>query len=103
FAWLISDAWSLDLIGGYGWFKTDQFRSQGSVTPPAVDTVDSHFNSTRSFASTNLTYIAALGNWKLTGSLGYLWSKRDQDAYQENGGFAVDESKQTVKQWNLLG
>ncbi len=102
-AWLISDAWSLDLIAGYGKFSTDQSRTVaiGLLTSAAVD---SDFSSKRSFASTNLTNISGWGNWKLTSSLGYLWSKRDQDAYTENGvtGSAVPESKQTSKQWNLL-
>ena len=102
-AWLISDAWTLDLIAGYGKFNTSQSRTigTGALTTAAVD---SDFSSKRSFASTNLTNIASSGNWKLTSSLGYLWSKRDQNAYDENGptGFSVDESKQTSKQWNLM-
>lgn len=103
FAWLMSDSWSLDLIGGYGKFNTDQSRAVGTgvlTTTP----VDSNFSSKRSFASTNLTNISNWGNWKLTSSLGYLWSKRDQDAYTENGlaATAVAESKQTSRQWNLL-
>jgi hypothetical protein len=65
--------------------------------------VDSEFSSKRSFASTNLTNISGWGNWKLTSSLGYLWSKRDQDSYTENGGIAVAASKQTSAQLNLLG
>ena len=98
FAWLLSDAWSLDLIAGYGWFNTDQSRAALIGVP-----VDSNFASKRAFASTNLTNVSGWGNWKLTGSLGYLWSQRDQDAYTENGGFAVAASKQTSRQWNLLG
>jgi len=99
FAWLMSDAWSLDLIGGVGKFNTDQSRAALTGVP-----VDSNFSSKRSFASTNLTNIANSGNWKLTSSLGYLWSQRDQDGYTENGlsGNSVDGSKQTSKQWNLL-
>ena len=93
FAWLMSDAWSLDLIGGYGKFNTDQSRAIA---------VDSSFSSKRAFASTNLTNISGWGNWKLTSSLGYLWSKRDQHGYDENGGTSVAASKQTSKQWNLL-
>jgi hypothetical protein len=98
FAWLLSDSWSLDLIGGVGKFNTDQSRTG---TAP----VDSNFSSKRGFASTNLTNLSTLGNWKLTGSLGYLWSKRDQDAYTESGvsASAVAGSKQTSQQWNLLG
>ncbi len=101
FAWLISDAWSLDLIGGVGKFNTDQSRTISSAVLIPTP-VDSQFSSTRSFASTNLTNISGRGNWKLTSSLGYLWSQRDQDGYTENGGFAVAASKQTSKQWNLL-
>ena len=104
FAWLLSDSWSLDLIGGVGKFNTDQSRTvgTGALTTAAVD---SDFSSKRAFASSNVTGISALGNWKLTGSLGYLWSKRAQDAYTENGvtGSAVAESTQTSRQWNLLG
>src|SRR6266508_2151071 len=101
FAWLISDAWSLDLIGGVGKFNTDQSRTISSAVLIPTP-VDSQFSSTRSFASTNLTNISGRGNWKLTSSLGYLWSQRDQHGYDENGGFAVAASKQTSKQWNLL-
>src|SRR2546427_11846496 len=50
-----------------------------------------------------MTTSSSVGTWKLTGSLGLLWSKRDQDAYTENGGIAVAASKQTSGQWNLLG
>jgi len=104
FAWLISDAWSLDLIAGYGRFSTDQSRTVGTGVGTSA-AVDSDFSSKRSFASTNLTNISTFGNWKLTGSLGFLWSRRDQDAYTENGvtGSAVPGSKQTSEQWNLLG
>ena len=104
FAWLISDRWSLDVIAGYGTFNTDQSRTIASAGPPPTTVaVDSEFSSKRGFASTNLTNISSFGNWKLTGSLGYLWSKRDQDAYTENGGIAVAASKQSSGQWNLLG
>jgi hypothetical protein len=101
FAWLISDAWTLDLIGGYGKFSTDQSRTVGTglLTTTAVD---SHFSSNRSFVSANLTNISGWSNWKLTTSLGYLWSRRDLDGYTENGGLPVAESKQTAKQANLL-
>jgi len=104
FAWLLSDRWSLDVIGGIGRFNTDQSRTVGTGAGTSA-AVDSDFSSKRSFASTNVTHISTLGNWKLTGSLGYLGSKRDVDAYTENGvtGTAVAGSKQTSKQWNLLG
>ncbi len=98
FAWLLSDAWSVDVIGGVGKFNTDQSRAAVIGVP-----VDSNFSSKRGFASTNLTNVSTRGNWKLTGSLGFLWSKRNQDAYTENGGGAIAASKQTSEQWNLLG
>jgi len=107
FAWLLSDRWSLDVIGGIGRFNSHQSRTVGSGLAGDFSTnaVDSNFWSKRGFASTNLTNMSTLGNWKLTGSLGYLWSKRDQDAYTENGptASAVAGSKQTSGQLNLLG
>lgn len=103
FAWLLSDSWSLDLIGGVGKFSTAQSRTVGTGALTSV-AVDSDFSSKRGFASTNLTNISSFGNWKLTGSLGYLGSKRNQDGYTESDGTTtVAASKQTSRQWNLLG
>jgi len=102
FAWLISDPWTLDVIGGYGKFNTNQSRAIGSAAPPATTTLDSSFSSNRSFLSTNVTNISAFGNWKLTSSLGYLWSKRNQDGYMENGGLSVAASSLASRQYNLL-
>jgi Autotransporter beta-domain len=101
FAWLISDRWTLDLIAGYGKFDTDQSRAVGTGVGTTA-AVDSKFSSRRSFASSNVTNVWAFGNWKLTSSLGYLWSQRDQDAYAENGGVSVAASKLSSKQLNLL-
>jgi hypothetical protein len=104
FAWLLSDTWSLDAILGYGDFETRQSRTVPVVAIPlTTGPVNSDFSSKRSLASTNLTNIQTLGNWKLTGSLGYLWSKRESDAYVESNGSAVAEAEQTLKQWNFLG
>jgi hypothetical protein len=104
FAYLLSDTWSVDLILGYGQFNTRQSRTLGTglLTTMAVD---SEFESKRGFVSTNLTNVSTWGNWKLTGSLGALASKREQDAYVESGitGSAVAATKQTIEQWNLLG
>ena len=101
FAALLSDVWTWDLIGGYGKFNTDQSRAVGTGAGTST-AVDSSFSSKRTFASSNLTNMSGRGNWKLTSSFGYLWSKRDQEAYTENGGFSVAESKLTSRQWNLL-
>lgn len=105
FAWLLSDTWSLDFIGGYGDFTTRQTRTLGSlVVPLGTTAVDSEFSSTRGFVSANLTNVSTFGNWKLTGSLGALASQRKQDAYVESNGNAVAASDSgTVEQYNLLG
>lgn len=104
FAYLLSDAWSVDLIAGYGEYDTRQSRTIGTGALTTA-TVRSEFPSTRSFGSTNLTYLAALGDWKLTGALGYTATRRKQDAYVEIGplGATVPLGKQTVKQASLLG
>ena len=106
FAYLLSDTWSVDLILGYGDFDTRQSRTigTGALTTAAVD---SEFSSTRGFISTNLTNVSAWGNWTLTGALGLLASRREQDAYVERIGgttfTSVAGSKQTIEQWNLVG
>jgi hypothetical protein len=104
FAWLLSDTWSLDLILGYGDFDTRQTRTVGTGLLSTV-AVNSDFSSKRGLASTNLTNVSTWGNWKLTGSLGFLWSRRENDAYVESTvlGNSVPSSKQTLEQWNLLG
>ena len=102
FAYLMSDTWSVDLSLGYGQFNTRQSRTlpTGLLTSIAVS---SEFDSTRSFASLNLTNVSSWGNWKLTGSLGALATRREQDAYTESfGGTTVASTKQTVEQWNFL-
>jgi autotransporter-like protein len=104
FAWLLSDAWSLDLILGYGDFDTRQTRAVPVLAVPlTTGNVNSDFSSKRGLASTNLTNVSTFGDWKLTGSLGFLWSRRENDAYVESDGTAVAKSKQTLEQWNLLG
>ena len=102
-ALLLSDTLSLDLIFGYGQFKTQQFRTVGALGLGTI-AVDSEFDSTRAFVSTNLTNVWTAGDWKLIGSLGYLGSRRDQDGYVEQvTGTSVASSRQTAQQWNLLG
>ena len=104
FAYLLSDAWSVDLLAGYGEFDTRQSRTVGTG-PLTTTSVGSEFSSTRGFVSTNLTHVAALGAWKLSGALGYTATRREQDAYAETGLTAttVAASKQTVRQYSLLG
>lgn len=104
FAYLLSDAWSVDLLLGYGDLDTRQSRTVGVALLSSL-AVNSEFASTRRFASTNLTYLTSLGNWKLSGGLGYTETRREQEAYVESAplGSAVGESKQTVKQASVLG
>jgi len=92
------------LILGYGDFNTRQTRTIAVTAVPAFTApVDSEFSSKRGFVSTNLTNVSTWGNWKLTGSLGYLGSRREQEAYVESNGIAVASSTQTSDQGNLLG
>ena len=102
FALLLSDKWSLDLILGYGQFNTRQTRTVGTGVLTTM-AVDSDFDSKRGFASTNLTNVSTWGNWKLTGSLGYLGSRRENDDYVESNGNAVASTKQTSQQGSFLG
>ena len=101
FAYLLSNTWSWDLILGHGRFDTRQSRALASLAGPVA--VDSDFSSKRSFAATNLANVSTWGDLKITGSLGYLGSRRQSDAYTESNGNAVDSAKQTARQWNVLG
>lgn len=101
-AYLLSDAWSVDVALGHGGFKTRQSRSL-ATGPLTIVPVDSEFDSTRDFASVNLTNVLALGNWKLTDSLGAMGTKLKQDAYVESDGTAVGATSKTLHQWSLAG
>lgn len=101
FAWLLTPAWTLDASFGYGEFDTRQSRTLG-VAPFVTLAVDSKFSSTREFASANLTNVSTLGNWTLTGALGFMAAKRKHDAYMESDGTAVAGASQSVEQGNLL-
>jgi hypothetical protein len=105
FAYLLSNTWSVDLILGYGDFDTRQSRTSATIVSlsPVAFPVNSEFSSKRGFVSTNLTNVSAWGNWILTGSLGLLATRREQDAYMESDGTSVAATKQSVEQWNLLG
>jgi hypothetical protein len=103
FAYLLSDTWSVDLILGYGEIDTRQSRTLGTGLFSTI-AVDSEFSSMRGFVSTNLTNVSTWGNWNLTGALGLLASRREQDAYTESAlGTTVAGSKQSIEQWNLSG
>jgi hypothetical protein len=103
FALLLTDTWSVDLILGYGDFDTRQSRTVGTGVGTTT-AVTSEYASTRGFVSTNLTNVTTWGDWKLTGSLGALASKRKQDAYVESDGTPVPAlASDTVEQYNLLG
>ena len=108
FAWLISDAWSVDLSLGFGSFDTDQTRAAGEldIGPPIVVSavpVDSEFTTDREFASTNLTYSVPRGNWYLTGWLGLIAATQDQESYTESDDTRVDAEELDIKRWSLGG
>jgi Autotransporter beta-domain len=102
FAYLLSEAWSVDFALGHGAFKTRQSRSL-ATGPLVIVPVDSEFDSTRDFASANLTNVLSLGNWKLTDSLGAVGTKLKQDAYMESDGTPVGATSKTLHQWSLSG
>lgn len=99
-AFLLTPAWTLDASFGYGEFDTRQSRTLG-VAPLLTVPVDSKFDSTREFASANLTNVSTWGSWTLTGALGFMAAKRKHDGYLESDGTAVAGSSQSVEQGNL--
>ena len=108
FAYLISDAWSVDLSLGIGSFDTEQFRTIGEVNPappPLViaSRVDSDFSTDRDFLSTNLTWSAPRGRWYLTGWLGYLAATSDQEGYTESDATEVEGQELDFERWSVGG
>lgn len=108
FAWLISDAWSVDLSLGLGSFDTEQTRAIGQLDtgPPIVidaAAVNSDFSTDRDFVSTNLTYSVPRGNWYLTGWLGLISATQDQDAYTESDDTRVESEELDFKRWSIGG
>ncbi len=101
FAYLISDAWSLDVGLGYGEFETDQYRTPTPILLPI--TVNSNFDSTRDYFSSNLSYASIRGNWYLTGWLGLLLANKDQDSYTESDTTAVEGQSLDMELWSLGG
>ena len=98
FAFLLSDAWSLDLGLGYGVIDTDQSRT---IAGPVV--VTSNFESVQNFVTMNLTGTSITGNWYLTSALGLLVANKEQDSYVESDATAVTGQDIDLKQFNLLG
>lgn len=101
FAVLLSETWSFDISLGHGKFNTGQYRTYSVSPASAADIVSSDFASSRDFASINFTKVASWSNWKLTGSIGLLVAKQDQDSYVESKGGAVVASSQRIEQRNI--
>ncbi len=104
FAYLLSDAWSIDLSLGYGKFNNSQTRTIATGAFTSVD-VSNSYASSRSFIASNLTNVSTVGNWNLTGSIGIFAANQKQDGFDDTYtiGGVVPGSSKSVKQWNIAG
>ncbi len=83
-ALVVGDQSSIDLAFGYSSIDTSQFRLAGGV--PAGARVSSNVDSNRYFVSGNFNTFRDVGEWHLTGQLGVMWAKDEQDAFTESNG-----------------
>ena len=108
FSYLMSDAWSIDLSLGFGDFDIEQYRSEAGANPApppilAVNSVTSEFSTTRQFLASNLTYGNLRGNWYLSGWLGLMLARKDQDGYSESDDTEVESQDLDIERWSLGG
>jgi len=80
---IINKYFSIDTSFGHTWVSYDE--SHGGVTGST--------NGSRYFATVNGNANTMIDNWQLGSSLGFLYTKEDQDAYSESNGTAVGKVK----------
>jgi hypothetical protein len=82
---LFGQSFSLDLVAGWG--KSDATQTRIEPTGPTAGAIlRSEYDAERSFASATLNAFKPLGDFTLGGRLGYLYTREEQDGYQETGG-----------------
>lgn len=96
-----NDIFSVDVTFGYSGLTTDQYRVDGA------DRYDASVESTRWFWGSGLNLLHNIGNWYLTGNLGWLWATEDIDGFTETGtgADAATIAAQTIQfgQWRAGG
>ena len=105
-AYLFSDTWSVDLSLGIGDFDIEQYRTVGGVNPApppllVTNTVTSETSSSRGFLASNLVYGDLRGNWYLSGWLGLMVARKEQDGYTESDDTDVDSQRLDFERWSL--
>lgn len=91
YALFVINNWlTFDASAGYSWLNYDTTRTNLAGT-----LVNGSFDSNRWFASANLTGYYSVNNWNLSGSVGYLYTKEEQDSFTESDGTLNRD--QTVK------
>lgn len=108
FSYLMSDAWSIDLSLGFGDFDIEQYRSEAGANPAPppiliVNRVTSKTSTSRQFLASNLTYGSLRGKWYLSGWLGLMLAKKDQDGYTESDDTDVASQELDIERWSLGG
>ena len=81
---LITDIFSVDLMGGWSPLEYDQNR----ISPTDGTNTSAKFDSDRWFIATNLNAIWVLENLVLGAKFGYLYTEEEQDDYTERGSAA---------------
>ena len=81
---LLTDVFSIDLMGGWSPLEYDQNR----ISPSDGTNTSAKFDSDRWFIATNLNAIWVLDKWVLGAKVGYLYTEEEQEDYTERGSAA---------------
>lgn len=85
----LDDRFAMDLIVGYGMANSETTRK--SPIDEMVSVTGS-IDSQRIMVSSNISYYHLMGDWTLSGNLGYLWAQEIIDSYTESDGTESEDS-----------
>jgi len=92
-AYQLDDTFSIDGSLGYSWSDIDQSRNNGTITGSTED--DGYF------LALNLNALRWFDNFQVAGRLGYLYSKKVQDAFTESNANVVAKSSNKLGQFQV--
>jgi hypothetical protein len=91
---LLTESVTMDVSAGFSWVDSDK-RSNTNVT--------SNYDSTRTFLATNLNGYAAVGNFDLSSSIGWMSAWEDQEAYTDSTAATIAKQKTEFSMVSVIG
>jgi hypothetical protein len=99
FGLVLSDTWSVNASVGYSNVDSDQYRTD----PLTAARITSSPSADRWFGALNLNGYTKWNDWTLSGRLGMLQARSNQESFDESDGTAVGKFSTELGQWNIGG